>query len=165
MCLKFKCIALGIFFLMLCRLVQAIVLRFLCQMLPVRHAVPAISHYIVSQNILLVLPVFLLGLWSLQHLLGMCLELTFPALSAEKLDTISAKTGHSRNELIGIFLEYAAECRDLENKWQSMYKSTCVCKKNLNNAYFRENVENDDVKNTGFNLFLFKDTIVKIEFE
>ena len=37
--------------------------------------------------------------------------------------------------------------------------------KNLNNAYFRDNVENDDVKNTGFNLFLFKDTIVKIEFE
>ena len=93
---------------------------------------------------------------------GMCLELTFPALSAEKLDTISAKTGHSRNELIGIFLEYAAECCVLENKWQSMYNSTCVCKKNLNNVYFREN---DDVKNTGFNLFLFKDTIVKIEFE
>ena len=23
--------------------------------------------------------------------------------------------------------------------------------KNLNNAYFRDNVENDDVKNTGFN--------------
>ena len=37
--------------------------------------------------------------------------------------------------------------------------------KNLNNAYFRDNVENDDVKNTGFNLFLFKDTIVKIEFD
>ena len=37
--------------------------------------------------------------------------------------------------------------------------------KNLNNAYFRENVENDDVKNTGFNMFLFKDTLVKIEFE
>lgn len=37
--------------------------------------------------------------------------------------------------------------------------------KNLNNAYFRDNIENDDVKNTGFNLFLFKDTIVKIEFE
>ena len=37
--------------------------------------------------------------------------------------------------------------------------------KNLNNAYFRDNVENDDVKNTGFNWFLFKDTIVKIEFE
>ena len=37
--------------------------------------------------------------------------------------------------------------------------------KNLNNAYFRDNVENDDVKYTGFNLFLFKDTIVKIEFE
>lgn len=30
--------------------------------------------------------------------------------------------------------------------------------KNLNNAYFRDNIENDDVKNTGFNLFLFKDT-------
>ena len=28
--------------------------------------------------------------------------------------------------------------------------------KNLNNAYFRENVENDDVQNTGFNMFLFK---------
>lgn len=40
-----------------------------------------------------------------------------------------------------------------------------VLAKNLNNAYFRDNVENDDVKNTGFNLFLFKDTIVKIEFE
>ena len=37
--------------------------------------------------------------------------------------------------------------------------------KNLNNAYFRDNVENNDVKNTGFNLFLFKDTIVKIEWE
>ena len=37
--------------------------------------------------------------------------------------------------------------------------------KNLNNAYFGDNVENDDVKNTVFNLFLFKDTIVKIEFE
>ena len=37
--------------------------------------------------------------------------------------------------------------------------------KNLNNAYFGDNAENDDVKNTGFNLFLFKDTIVKIEFE
>lgn len=36
--------------------------------------------------------------------------------------------------------------------------------KNLNNAYFGDNVENDDVKNTGFNLFLFKDTIVKIEY-
>lgn len=40
-----------------------------------------------------------------------------------------------------------------------------VLAKNLNNAYFRENVENDDVKNTGFNLFVFKDTIVKIEFK
>lgn len=28
---------------------------------------------------------------------------------AENLDQISAKTGHSRNELIGIFLEYALE--------------------------------------------------------
>lgn len=37
--------------------------------------------------------------------------------------------------------------------------------KKLNNAYFRDNIENDDVKNPGFNLFLFKDTIVKIEFE
>ena len=26
-----------------------------------------------------------------------------------KIDEISAKTGHSRNELIGIFLEYAAD--------------------------------------------------------
>jgi len=26
-----------------------------------------------------------------------------------KLDDIAAKTGHSRNELIGIFLEYAAD--------------------------------------------------------
>lgn len=40
-----------------------------------------------------------------------------------------------------------------------------VLAKNLNNAYFRDNVENDDVKNTGFNWFLFKDTIVKIERE
>jgi len=40
-----------------------------------------------------------------------------------------------------------------------------VLAKNLNNAYFRENVENDDVQNTGFNMFLFKDTIEKIEFE
>jgi hypothetical protein len=46
----------------------------------------------------------------------MCLELTFPALSAEKMDKISAQTGHSRNELIGIFLEYAAECCVIENK-------------------------------------------------
>lgn len=29
-----------------------------------------------------------------------------------KLDAIASRTGHSRNELIGIFLEYAAEhCR------------------------------------------------------
>ena len=28
---------------------------------------------------------------------------------AEKLNDISAQTGHSRNELIGIFLEYALE--------------------------------------------------------
>ena len=28
---------------------------------------------------------------------------------AENLDQISAQTGHSRNELIGIFLEYALE--------------------------------------------------------
>ena len=27
----------------------------------------------------------------------------------EKIDSISDKTGHSRNELIGIFLEYAME--------------------------------------------------------
>ncbi|MCI6812977.1 MAG: CopG family transcriptional regulator [Lachnospiraceae bacterium] len=27
----------------------------------------------------------------------------------EKIDSISSQTGHSRNELIGIFLEYAAE--------------------------------------------------------
>lgn len=37
--------------------------------------------------------------------------------------------------------------------------------KNLNNACFRDNVENDDVKDTGFNWFLFKDTIVKIKWE
>lgn len=27
----------------------------------------------------------------------------------EKIDSISSQTGHSRNELIGIFLEYATE--------------------------------------------------------
>ena len=32
-----------------------------------------------------------------------------------KLDNISAQTGHSRNELIGVFLEYAIEtCRVME---------------------------------------------------
>lgn len=34
----------------------------------------------------------------------------------EKLDTISAQTGHSRNELIGIFLEYAADRCVIESK-------------------------------------------------
>lgn len=34
----------------------------------------------------------------------------------EKLDNISAQTGHSRNELIGIFLEYAAERCVIESK-------------------------------------------------
>lgn len=34
----------------------------------------------------------------------------------EKLDEISAQTGRSRNELIGIFLEYAAEQCTIENK-------------------------------------------------
>ena len=34
-----------------------------------------------------------------------------------------------------------------------------------NNVYFRDNVKNDDIKNTEFNSFLFKDTIDKIEFE
>lgn len=33
-----------------------------------------------------------------------------------KIDEISAKTGHSRNELIGIFLEYAAERCVIENE-------------------------------------------------
>lgn len=34
----------------------------------------------------------------------------------EKLDEISAQSGRSRNELIGIFLEYAAERCTIENK-------------------------------------------------
>jgi len=34
----------------------------------------------------------------------------------EKLDEISAQSGRSRNELIGIFLEYAAEQCTIENK-------------------------------------------------
>lgn len=34
----------------------------------------------------------------------------------EKIDEISAKTGRSRNELIGIFLEYAADRCTIENK-------------------------------------------------
>lgn len=34
----------------------------------------------------------------------------------EKLDDISAQTGHSRNELIGIFLEYAADRCVIESK-------------------------------------------------
>ena len=34
----------------------------------------------------------------------------------EKLDNISAQTGHSRNELIGIFLEYAADRCVIESK-------------------------------------------------
>ena len=36
--------------------------------------------------------------------------------TVEKLDKISAQTGHSRNELVGIFLEYAAEHCVIENK-------------------------------------------------
>jgi len=35
----------------------------------------------------------------------------------EKLDTVASQTGHSRNELIGIFLNYALEhCVIEENK-------------------------------------------------
>lgn len=34
----------------------------------------------------------------------------------EKIDEISLKTGRSRNELIGIFLEYAAERCTIESK-------------------------------------------------
>lgn len=34
----------------------------------------------------------------------------------EKLDSISAQTGHSRNELIGIFLEYATDRCVIESK-------------------------------------------------
>ena len=34
----------------------------------------------------------------------------------EKIDEISSKTGRSRNELIGLFLEYAAERCTIENK-------------------------------------------------
>ena len=34
----------------------------------------------------------------------------------DKIDEISAKTGRSRNELIGIFLEYAADRCMIENK-------------------------------------------------
>ena len=34
----------------------------------------------------------------------------------EKLDNISAQTGHSRNELIGIFLEYATDRCVIESK-------------------------------------------------
>ena len=34
----------------------------------------------------------------------------------EKIDEISAQSGRSRNELIGIFLEYAAERCTIENK-------------------------------------------------
>lgn len=32
----------------------------------------------------------------------------------EKIDSISEQTGHSRNELIGIFLEYAANHSKIE---------------------------------------------------
>ena len=34
----------------------------------------------------------------------------------EKIDEISTKTGRSRNELIGIFLEFAADRCTIENK-------------------------------------------------
>lgn len=34
----------------------------------------------------------------------------------KRLDTISAETGRSRNELIGLFLEYAADHCKIENK-------------------------------------------------
>lgn len=34
----------------------------------------------------------------------------------DKIDDISLKTGRSRNELIGTFLEYAAERCTIENK-------------------------------------------------
>ena len=34
----------------------------------------------------------------------------------EKIDEISSQSGRSRNELIGIFLEYAAERCTIENK-------------------------------------------------
>lgn len=34
----------------------------------------------------------------------------------EKIDNISAQTGRSRNELIGLFLEYAAERCTIEGK-------------------------------------------------
>jgi len=34
----------------------------------------------------------------------------------EKIDEISAKTGRSRNELIGLFLEYASERCTIDSK-------------------------------------------------
>ena len=34
----------------------------------------------------------------------------------EKIDEISSKTGRSRNELIGLFLEYASERCTIESK-------------------------------------------------
>lgn len=36
--------------------------------------------------------------------------------TVNKLDAIAAETGRSRNELIGLFLEYAAERCKVENK-------------------------------------------------
>ena len=36
--------------------------------------------------------------------------------TAEKINDISARTGHSRNELIGMFLEYALEHCSVSDK-------------------------------------------------
>ncbi|MGI5965321.1 ribbon-helix-helix domain-containing protein [Anaerotruncus rubiinfantis] len=36
--------------------------------------------------------------------------------TVSKLDEICAKTGHKRNELIGIFLEYAVDNCEIEEK-------------------------------------------------
>jgi len=36
--------------------------------------------------------------------------------TVEKLDAISAKTGRSRNEIIGLFLEYAADRCEVKEK-------------------------------------------------
>lgn len=36
--------------------------------------------------------------------------------TVEKLDGISAKTGRSRNEIIGLFLEYAADRCEVKEK-------------------------------------------------
>ena len=36
--------------------------------------------------------------------------------TVDKLDAISAKTGRSRNEIIGLFLEYAADRCEVKDK-------------------------------------------------